>query len=598
MSNQIAVTPGGAGGGATDFSGLTGQATLAQLPTLAANTLLGNPSGSSAVPSAITLAATLLFAAGVLTTGAFTGDVTASQGSHVTTVAKIQGTTVAGVTGSGNVVFATAPSLTGKLTVTTPTPHLSANGATILVNGNTAAEVVFTHPVAVHVQGADGENCGFHISAYGANTIGAFIARHALGTAALPQAETADTQLLKIAAWGYRATGYSNNIGGLGVFAAGTFTDISTPTYVSLLTNASGTTNTIVEVLRGQPGGGVSIGDAAYNATDRATGILAVKTGLTIGSTAQTFPASGAIAGTSDAQTLTNKTIAGGSNTISGVALASLASIANNTLLGNSSGSSAAPAAQTLGATLAFSGSALQTQAGTGDVAWSANSFVTTVAANFPRLDAASNAFTGALLSISGGATLPTPTTNAALQIARGTASGVALELDSFNGNPFFTFRRANTSSTAPSAIVSGNSLGNIQFSGWNTSAYAVAAGVSSKSTATTWDGSHNGAFLSFTTTADSSATGTEQMRLQGSGGLSVGNANVATDPGAGGITASHHDVGSNQVVGARVTGYTAMTGTPDKATAYATSTVTLAQLAGRMMQLQADLTTHGLIGA
>lgn len=56
--------------------------------------------------------------------------------------------------------------------------------------------------------------------------------------------------------------------------------------------------------------------------------------------------------------------------------------------------------------------------------------------------------------------------------------------------------------------------------------------------------------------------------------------------------------VGSTQVVGARVTGYTAMTGSPDKATAYATSTVTLAQLAGRVAQLQADLTTHGLIGA
>ena len=52
------------------------------------------------------------------------------------------------------------------------------------------------------------------------------------------------------------------------------------------------------------------------------------------------------------------------------------------------------------------------------------------------------------------------------------------------------------------------------------------------------------------------------------------------------------------QVVGARITGYTAMTGSPDKATAYATSTVTLAQLAGRVAQLQADLTTHGLIGA
>jgi hypothetical protein len=39
------------------------------------------------------------------------------------------------------------------------------------------------------------------------------------------------------------------------------------------------------------------------------------------------------------------------------------------------------------------------------------------------------------------------------------------------------------------------------------------------------------------------------------------------------------------------------MTGTPDESTAYATGTVTLAQLAGRVMALQTALTTHGLIG-
>lgn len=56
--------------------------------------------------------------------------------------------------------------------------------------------------------------------------------------------------------------------------------------------------------------------------------------------------------------------------------------------------------------------------------------------------------------------------------------------------------------------------------------------------------------------------------------------------------------VGANQVVSARITGYSAMTGTPNKATVYDTATVTLAQLAGRVMQLQADLTTHGMIGS
>jgi hypothetical protein len=57
------------------------------------------------------------------------------------------------------------------------------------------------------------------------------------------------------------------------------------------------------------------------------------------------------------------------------------------------------------------------------------------------------------------------------------------------------------------------------------------------------------------------------------------------------------HQVAGTQVVGARATGWVAMTGTPDNTTAFATSTVTLAQLAGRVMAMQAALTTHGLLG-
>ena len=52
------------------------------------------------------------------------------------------------------------------------------------------------------------------------------------------------------------------------------------------------------------------------------------------------------------------------------------------------------------------------------------------------------------------------------------------------------------------------------------------------------------------------------------------------------------------KVVGARDTGWTAMTGTSNKNTAYDTATVTTAQLAGRVMAMQAALTTHGLLGA
>jgi hypothetical protein len=47
---------------------------------------------------------------------ALTGDVTTAGGSYATTVAKIQGSTVSGVTGTGNVVFSASPTFTGIIT--------------------------------------------------------------------------------------------------------------------------------------------------------------------------------------------------------------------------------------------------------------------------------------------------------------------------------------------------------------------------------------------------------------------------------------------------------------------------------------------------
>lgn len=56
--------------------------------------------------------------------------------------------------------------------------------------------------------------------------------------------------------------------------------------------------------------------------------------------------------------------------------------------------------------------------------------------------------------------------------------------------------------------------------------------------------------------------------------------------------------VNATAVVGSRKTGYTnPMTGTANRATSYATSTITLVQLAERVKAIQDDLASHGLIG-
>ena len=77
-------------------------------------------------------------------------------------------------------------------------------------------------------------------------------------------------------------------------------------------------------------------------------------------------------------------------------------------------------------------------------------------------------------------------------------------------------------------------------------------------------------------------------LRYANAAGTTIGR---ITDAGA------YQGAGGVQVVGARDTGWSAMTGTANKATVYDTATVTTAQLAGRVMALQAALTTHGLIG-
>lgn len=78
-------------------------------------------------------------------------------------------------------------------------------------------------------------------------------------------------------------------------------------------------------------------------------------------------------------------------------------------------------------------------------------------------------------------------------------------------------------------------------------------------------------------------------------------NGNLIIAPKGTGVVstgANGYAISGIKVVGARDTGWAAMTGTANEATVYDTATVTLAQLAGRVMALQAALTTHGLIGA
>jgi len=99
---------------------------------------------------------------------------------------------------------------------------------------------------------------------------------------------------------------------------------------------------------------------------------------------------------------------------------------------------------------------------------------------------------------------------------------------------------------------------------------------------------------IPLTTPSTSTTTG----GLVVSGGVGVGGSIFAGNINVGGIArASSFRVGANQIIGSRITGWVASTGTATRTT-FATSTVTLSELAERVKALIDDLTTHGLIGA
>ncbi len=101
--------------------------------------------------------------------------------------------------------------------------------------------------------------------------------------------------------------------------------------------------------------------------------------------------------------------------------------------------------------------------------------------------------------------------------------------------------------------------------------------------------------------TRPNGGSSTERGRFTAPGafwvGLTTGGLGGAGDGEfAGDVKATHFRVGGNQVIGARITGWGAATGTPTRTT-FATSTVTTTQLAERVKALIDDLIAHGLIG-
>jgi hypothetical protein len=144
------------------------------------------------------------------------------------------------------------------------------------------------------------------------------------------------------------------------------------------------------------------------------------------------------------------------------ITYAKIQNVTASRILGNPTGSAAAPSEISIGASLAFSGTALQTNAFTGDVTTAANSFATTIAANAVTYAKMQTVTAQRLLgNPTGGAAVPSEISLPASL----TFSGTALQTSAFTGdvttsaNSFATTIAANAVTNAKMATMAANTV-------------------------------------------------------------------------------------------------------------------------------------------
>lgn len=144
---------------------------------------------------------------------------------------------------------------------------------------------------------------------------------------------------------------------------------------------------------------------------------------------------------------------------------------------------------------------------------------------------------TNPIVAITSGATLPV--TSAQLQIAHTTTQGAIVELDGFTNNDVIFFRRADTSSTAPSAVQANEEIASLSYDAYSGSTYVSVAKIRGYAFNTQVAGSDSSGFVRIATTASGTTTLQENFEFTPAGGLTVGNSILGTEPGSGVIKAA-----------------------------------------------------------
>lgn len=142
------------------------------------------------------------------------------------------------------------------------------------------------------------------------------------------------------------------------------------------------------------------------------------------------------------------------------------------------------------------------------------------------------------------GFTLPTPAAGTTFQFGGQDSNSTNIEIDSFGGMARLVARRADGTSTAPTAVQSDESIGIITMRAYDGTAYFQAATAIARA-AQNLTGSNHGSYWIFSTIPLNSTTEAEAIRIQGSGCLSIG---TTTDCGAANILVNGHILASGTV--------------------------------------------------
>jgi hypothetical protein len=342
----------------------------AKIQNESASTLLGNPTGSSAAPSEITLGTNLSFSAGVLNAasgGAGNPGGTANQVQYNSAGTAFGGFTVGGdaslVVSTGALTVTKTSGTAFAASATTDTTNASniASGTLAVARGGTGAGTLTAHAVVL----------GEGTSTPGFATIGT-AGRHLIdqGGGADPAFEVISGDATCAATGAFTVTKTSGV-----AFANSATTDA---------TNASNISSGTLGVARGGTGLGTLTAHAVMLGEGTSTpGFAAIGTAgrLLIDQGAAADPGFYAASGDVTVAASGAHTIAAGA-----VTLAKQANFAASSLMGNPTGSAAAPSAITLGTGLSFSGSTLAAAAaGTvTSVSWTGDGTIFTASADTP----------------------------------------------------------------------------------------------------------------------------------------------------------------------------------------------------------------------